>query len=160
MLYWMIWVPAVLLIKSTQLGSILTSCGCCEVITAVIDSCCQSSRTGVIITKFISPVLSNSVRECQSKQSQDFLQWLISVIAPTGRGRRRDMPRCGLLTGPMWGGISAGQADWGPCSCDPGRRLTRAGMWAWRGGRLTVVIVARELDTHMRTHTHTHTHTL
>lgn len=64
--------PAVLLITCTQLDSILTSCGCCEVIKAVIDLCCQSSRTGVIITKFISPVLSSSV--VQSKQSQDFLQ--------------------------------------------------------------------------------------
>lgn len=83
-LYLMIWVPAVLLITCTQLDSILTSCGCCEVIKAIIDLCCQSSRTGVIITKFISPVLSNSV--VQSKQSQDFLQWLISIITPQAGG--------------------------------------------------------------------------
>lgn len=58
------------------------------------------------------------------------LQCQISTVVMQGSGR----PGCGLLIGPMWGRFVVGQCDSRPCSCDLSGRLTKTGMWAWRGG--------------------------
>lgn len=92
------------------------------------------TRIQCVTMHFISPVLPKSALSIPVMTDEAIHR------RPSGGG---EMPRCGLLRPHVRRDLS--RSNWlGPCSCDLGGRLTRAGMWVWRGGCLTVVIVARE----------------
>lgn len=88
---------------------------------------CQRSGIDVVIN-----FISSDIQQC-------CLEWAMcswndcSALSLHRLGEEPWHVKVWASNSPMWGGNLVGQVDWGPCSCDLGRRLTRAGMWVWEG---------------------------
>jgi len=76
-----------------------------------------------MVTNLIFFKLSRSaVSSKAAEHSWTSTDWSV-LLLHTGPGRWQDMARCGLLTGPMWGGLLVSQVDWGTA------HVTCVGRW-------------------------------